>query len=580
MADLEGAPTPVENSTAVPVAGTSALAPETTISQTATQTTATQAIAETPCTAVAHASAARSKWLPPALASMGAAFGSLIGYNIFAQIFSSKTQSFGEFLIIAAIVGAAAYWFFDPLLELVQGWLGMPPREVPEDRRIVTSIAIAATTLVISILHHSLATALEALEGEGPKGSNKYAILTLMFACAAGVTTSSWVRGARRQPPRAASYGAQSGGIAGLVVGGVLAMLLVRDAYPANHLMTSSDTSFVLKGAGLWTFLTLIPGLLGGIAIEKQWDRKSPTRGVLTAMLVFSGISFLTALIVGRLFPQYNMYFWFVALQLIVPSLGWALGPFLQRESCDRIFDPSGVTETVLPNLRRPGTVVVPIDSRRPLDATQTIIPAGMAPELARDFDARRVSPQVLLLQPKGSRAWALAILVLAVAIGAWAYVTGAIRTDDEIVSEIVSRFQQDPNLHSKSLKAESLGHVVTVAGMVDNGTQHSAAVQQAVAVRGVKQVVDEVQLAPPPAPAKPAAAAPAGPTFNAQFSIVAPGQPGAIVVQPGVRPAPRPGPRPAPQRQAQPVQQKRGGLFHLFRKVPVNNNQNRKNGH
>jgi hypothetical protein len=45
---------------------------------------------------------------------------------------------------------------------------------------------------------------------------------------------------------------------------------------------------------------------LGGLAIEQSWDRKSPTRGILIAMVAFSGVALLGALIVSQMLPQYN----------------------------------------------------------------------------------------------------------------------------------------------------------------------------------------------------------------------------------------------------------------------------------
>ena len=562
MAELDSTPSATPESTVpLPVAGTSALAPQACPPQ-----PSAEALTET-----GDDSVRRSKWKVPFLATLGAAFGSLIGSGLYGELFPKPDDprpNLGEFLIIAVVIGAAAYWFFDPLMELVQGWFGVPPREIPKERRIVTTGAVVVATLLISILHHSLATSLEHV------GVPAFIVLILFFACTAGITTSYWGRGARRQPPRAASYGAKSGGVAGLVASSVLVMfVLMHKNAASNQLMTASDAPYLLKSTSLWTVLTLIPGLLGGLAIEKGWDRKSPTRGILSAMAAFSGAAFLLALVVGQLFPQYNAWAWFIGLQSISLSMGWALGPFLQRESCDRFFDVSGTAETVLPNIRRPGTVVVPIDSRRPLDVPQTIIPAG--------FEATPVSPQVLLLQPKGSRAWALGILILALAVGAWAYATGAIRTDPEIVAEIVNRFRQDPNLRGKSLTALSLGHVVTVSGLVDNGTQHSAVVQQAAVVRGVKQVVDEVQLA---APSNPAKSHPSSTTINAEFSVSGPA---GVGLAPAARPVARAAQlhqapaHPTVAKQVPAAQQKRG-LFHWFRKGPNNNkNQNQnQNGH
>ena len=508
-------------------------------------------------------------WKAIVLATLGAAFGSMIGSSIFGELFPAQNekdkQSLGQFLIVAIIIGAAAYWFFDPLMELVQGWMGIPPREIPKERRIVTSIAVVAATLMISILHHSLATSLEHL------GLVGFIIFILFFACTAGVTTWYWLRGIRRQPPRPASYGAKSGTVAGAVAGFIIVlMVLARKNAASSHWITASDAQFVFSRTGLWTILTLIPGLLGGLAIEQSWDRKSPTRGILIAMAAFSGVALMGALIVGQMLPQYNQWAWFIGLQSVTLSLGWALGPFLQRESCDRVFDVSGApapeaAAMLPPEFRKAGTVVVPIDSHRPAATPETPSSATTANQ--------PVSPTILLLQPKGSRAWSLAILVAALAIGGWAYATGAIRTDSEIVSEIVGKFAHDSGLNGKFLTAQSAQHVVTVSGMVDNGLEHTAAVEHASSVRGVKQVIDQIQLVAPAAP-KPKAAVVAeqpaqGPTFNANISIGKSGG-AANQVNGNQRTVAQ---RPATAQPKQQQQQKRG-LFHWFKKKK-NSNQN-----
>jgi general stress protein CsbA len=48
-------------------------------------------------------------------------------------------------------------------------------------------------------------------------------------------------------------------------------------------------------------------------------------------MVAFSGVALLGALIVSQMLPQYNQWAWFIGLQSITLSLGWALGPFLQE---------------------------------------------------------------------------------------------------------------------------------------------------------------------------------------------------------------------------------------------------------
>jgi hypothetical protein len=253
---------------------------------------------------------------------------------------------------------------------------------------------------------------------------------------------------------------------------------------------------FFLGGVGIWSILWLIPGLVGGLAIQKKWDKHSPTRGVLAAMAALSVVMAVAALVVSRSFPQYGNQAWLLALQFIPLNIGWGLGPFLQRETCDpafRGFAP-GMAALQSPHGQiLPAGTVIPIDSLR--GAT---VPSQTE---SGPTDYKQIPPHILLLQPTGSRGWSLVILLLALAAGGWAYVTGMVRTDPEIVSEIESKIQLDSGLHGKAITVQSADRIVTLAGTVDNGIQHTAAVQQASGVRGVKQLIDQVQVLPPPPP-------------------------------------------------------------------------------
>ena len=534
MNDKESNPSPsVQIESPAPVAGTSALAP--------------QAAAVKPVAEQEPPFWLNRKWKAPFLATLGAAFGALIGSGLHGEVFSNESHKgdFVTFLLAAFIIGSAAYWFFDPMMELVQGWLGVPPREIPKERRVATTLAVVTATLVISILHHSLATSLEKVHTLG------FMLLLLFFGCTAGVTTHSWLYGAKKSPSRSAAYGARNGGLGGAAAGFLLTALVIIFRPSTTHGLTSADLADLAQGTGIWAGLTILPGFLGGIAIERKWDPKSPSRGVLYAMIAFSGVLFFVAMLLGELLPGKKETLWLIAFQAIALSMGWALGLFLQRESCDELFDPNWKMATVLPDVRGHGTVVVPIDTRRPMEPGQ---PAALVPA------EPRMSPQELILRPKGSRAWALGILVVALAAGAWAYTTGVLRSDPELISEIEGKFAQDSGLHGKSLTAESANHIVTLAGMVDNPFQHTAAVQHASEVRGVKQVVDQIQVEAPPSPKpKAAAAQQQQPTtsINASFSIG-----GGWGQSVSVKKQPR---NTAPAAGAN--TKKRGGLFHFFRK-------------
>jgi hypothetical protein len=494
----------------------------------------------------AHPSSTKLK--VPGLATFGAACGYLIGTGFYGEIHSQP----GEFILVAVIIGTAAYCFFDPIMELVLEWTGAPHRETPHDRRVITTLAVTVATLFIAALHHSLA--------EGVRVAGVIGTIALIFqsACIAGATTHYWVRGVGQQPPRAAAWGARTGALVG-AVGGVVAVLGLAVQHkipePQGNASVYYATVF-LSGAGLSSVLWLIPGLLGGLAIEKRWDRGSPSRGILSSFAVLSGLFIVVTLLIARAIPQERGNdAWLFASQLIGLNIGWALGPFLQREACDQHLAGPGCAVAGRPKARKLGGVVVPIDTRRPVEDAAEVLPPVAKP----------IPPQVLLLQPKGSRAGALVVLVLALIIGAWAYSNGILRTDPEIVAEIETKFEQDSGLHGKTLTAASTDHVVTIRGNLDNGIEHTAAVQRASSVRGVKQLVDELRIFPPaPVTPKVVVAPPPLPstTIHASVSLFGGSGSGAGARGAQVKIQHRSGP---PQPKAD--TQKRGGLFHLFRK-------------
>jgi BON domain len=67
---------------------------------------------------------------------------------------------------------------------------------------------------------------------------------------------------------------------------------------------------------------------------------------------------------------------------------------------------------------------------------------------------------------------------------------------DAKISSEIQSKYGQDSGLSTKQLSVQASNGVVTISGFVDNDTQRAAAARQAAAVDGVKEVVNNLQVA------------------------------------------------------------------------------------
>jgi len=108
--------------------------------------------------------------------------------------------------------------------------------------------------------------------------------------------------------------------------------------------------------------------------------------------------------------------------------------------------------------------------------------------------------------------------IILAITVGC------AKKPDDaKISSDVQSRFSQDSGLSTKQLTVQSANGVVTISGTVDNDAQRDAAARQAAAVAGVKEVVNNLQVAGA-APAPPAAA-PAPEAAPAQTATAPPAE-------------------------------------------------------
>ena len=100
-------------------------------------------------------------------------------------------------------------------------------------------------------------------------------------------------------------------------------------------------------------------------------------------------------------------------------------------------------------------------------------------------------------------------LMILTVALGC-----SKAPTDAQITSDIQNKLNTDSGLQGKQLDVQAANGSVTLAGQVDNDTQREAAARYASTEPGVKQVVNNLQVAPaevqmqaPPEPAKPSPA-------------------------------------------------------------------------
>jgi outer membrane biosynthesis protein TonB len=89
-----------------------------------------------------------------------------------------------------------------------------------------------------------------------------------------------------------------------------------------------------------------------------------------------------------------------------------------------------------------------------------------------------------------------MVLLTLSVAVGC-----SKSPTDAQIASDIQNKLNTDSGLQGKQLVVQAEKGSVTLSGQVDNDAQRDAAARYASSEPGVKQVVNNLQVAPPPAP-------------------------------------------------------------------------------
>jgi outer membrane biosynthesis protein TonB len=75
---------------------------------------------------------------------------------------------------------------------------------------------------------------------------------------------------------------------------------------------------------------------------------------------------------------------------------------------------------------------------------------------------------------------------------------------DSEVTSAVQNKINADSGLQDKQLTVQTAGGVVTLSGTVDNDAQRTAASRYASSVSGVKEVVNNLQVAAPAATALP----------------------------------------------------------------------------
>src|SRR2546425_11654352 len=92
-----------------------------------------------------------------------------------------------------------------------------------------------------------------------------------------------------------------------------------------------------------------------------------------------------------------------------------------------------------------------------------------------------------------------LLLLALGVAVGC-----SKAPNDARLASDIQTRLSADSGLQGKQLSVQAANGTVTLSGTVDNENQRQAAARYAASADGVKQVVNNLQVAPPVAASEP----------------------------------------------------------------------------
>ncbi len=72
-----------------------------------------------------------------------------------------------------------------------------------------------------------------------------------------------------------------------------------------------------------------------------------------------------------------------------------------------------------------------------------------------------------------------------------------ALRPDQELLDEIVREIRWDPRVDQAAIAVDVKDGIVTLSGQVDSATRRLAAYETVLRVRGVRRVIDNVEVAP-----------------------------------------------------------------------------------
>lgn len=286
-----------------------------------------------PATSEAGTFARRGRWEAALFAGLGVGFSYLI-FDGLQQMIQEKSEF--KFSFVCLLLLVATIVFLDRTIERVGIAYGLRPMEFPEGRKTIRWI-IVVVTLGVLILHKSLDAAIE-------KDPARALGVLLAASVLAGSITAAWIKGAQKQPPRAARRGALVGGLIAAPFGIVIAVVLHAggqisgvDATPSPDLVAKGEQAVriyagvfaVLVGAivtGMWALM----GYVGGKAIDKRWHRCG-SRGVLYSLTILSCVTGVLPFLWGLIHGQPDGE----TLRPVAMSLGWGMGLVLHGEVCD-----------------------------------------------------------------------------------------------------------------------------------------------------------------------------------------------------------------------------------------------------
>lgn len=196
--------------------------------------------------------------------------------------------------------------------------------------RVSAFAIIAITSLFHGLLHHLLGESLSA------KGWAMIWELASMVI-GPGVITFAWMRGLRRDPPRAKRFGLSAGIIVGvfLISASILQVyLLIPSAPDAPTEWVKITAVLSLAALFLWPILTTfaISGYLGGLSAERQWFGR-PWEEIVIGLGIAGAVGATSEFLGGALLSAFaktsltvGPSFWSLLAASEAANAGWALG--------------------------------------------------------------------------------------------------------------------------------------------------------------------------------------------------------------------------------------------------------------